>query len=82
MVSVTKTFLPLNTRGGNSKIPVVGCKYQYTLTSITIDYFILLIMCLCISVGTYTIADENIILNVLDVALGAGYRLIGKFILC
>jgi len=33
-----------------------------------------------ILVGTYTISDKKIILNVLDVALGAGYRLIGKLI--
>lgn len=31
-------------------------------------------------VGTCTISDKKIIFNVLDVALGAGYRLIGKFI--
>ncbi|CAI6365296.1 unnamed protein product [Macrosiphum euphorbiae] len=51
MVSISKTFLPLNTQGGNNQMPVIGF-------------------------GTYTISDEKIILNVLDVALGAGYRLI------
>lgn len=31
-------------------------------------------------VGTYTIVDKNKIYDVLDVALSAGYRLIGKHI--
>lgn len=51
MLPTSKTFLPLNTQGGNSRLPVIGF-------------------------GTFTISNKKIILNVLDAALGTGYRLI------